>query len=49
LEVEFVAAQFRHHHVTNDRVVLVGFHLHEGLIAVVGDIDEEVFVGENPL
>ncbi len=48
-DVEFVAAEFRHHHVTNDGVVLVGFDLYEGLIAVVGDIDEEVFVSENPL
>jgi hypothetical protein len=49
LQVEFIAAEFRHHDVANHRVVLVGFHFGERLFTVVGDIDEKIFVRQNPL
>lgn len=48
-EVELIAAEFGHHHVADDGVVLVGPDFHEGFVAVIGHIDEEIFVGEDPL
>src|ERR1039457_4396844 len=44
LEIEFIAAQLRHHDVANYGVVFVGLYLDEGLGAVVGDIDKEIRV-----
>src|SRR5579871_3574025 len=49
LEVELVTSQFRHHHVANYGIVFVGLDLEDGFFAVVGNINEEILVGQNPL
>ena len=49
LEVKLVTPQARHHQVADHGVVLVSFDLKDGLLAVMGDVNKEVFVGEDPL
>src|ERR1700756_5281950 len=47
-EKKLVSAQTRHHDVAHDRVVKIGPQFEDGFFAIMGDIDQEIFVRQNP-
>lgn len=49
LEIKLVTAQAWHLQIANDGVVLVDFHLEQGLLAIKSDIHQEIFVSQDPL
>src|SRR5207248_6056314 len=48
-EINLITTQSRHFQVANDRVIIVRFDLEEGLFPIKSDIDQKIFVGQNPL
>jgi len=49
LEVKLVASELRHEEIANDRVVFVNFHLEEGFLAIERNVDQVIFISQDPL
>ena len=49
MKIEFVPAKARHEEIANDRVVFMDLYFEERFFSVESDVDEVIFVDQDPL